>query len=98
MDEETCRAIAEFVSVLSNSTRIRILCALFTGERSVGQIADAVGLSQAHTSSHLRVLYDRGYLFRRREGRRVYYGLRDSRLQELLTSVGAIATARLANR
>ncbi len=90
MDEKTCCAVAEFVSALSNPTRIRILCALSTGERCVGEIADAVGLSQAHTSAHLRVLYDRGYLSRRREGKRVYYAIRDPRIPEFLNGAADI--------
>ncbi|RLE39708.1 ArsR family transcriptional regulator [Candidatus Acetothermia bacterium] len=92
MDERTCCAIAEFLSALSNPTRIRILCALFANERCVGEIAGEIGLSQAHTSSHLRVLYDRGYLSRRREGKKVYYGLRDSRIPKFLSAAGKIAT------
>ena len=91
MDERTCCAIAEFLSALSNPTRIRILCALFANERCVGEIASEIGLSQAHTSSHLRVLYDRGYLSRRREGKKVYYGLRDSRIPKFLSAAGKIA-------
>ncbi len=91
MDERTCCAIAEFISALSNPTRIRILCALFAGERCVGDIADEVGLSHAHTSSHLRVLYDRGYLSRRREGKRVYYAIRDPRIPEFLKGAANIA-------
>ena len=91
MDEETCRAIAEFISVLANPTRVRILCALFSGEQCVGEIANAIGLSQAHTSAHLRVLYDRGYLSRHRAGKKVYYTIRDPRLPEFLTKAADIA-------
>lgn len=91
MEESTCCAISEFISVLSNPTRIRILCALFDGEVSVGEIAEAIGLTQAHTSSHLRVLYDRGYLSRRRDGKKVYYAIRDPRIPEFLNGAANIA-------
>jgi DNA-binding transcriptional ArsR family regulator len=75
MDEAQCCAVSEFLSVLSNPHRIRILCALLDGERNVGEIAGAVGLPSAHVSSHLRVLYDRGYVERRRDWRQVFYSL-----------------------
>lgn len=98
MDEETCCALAKFVSVLANPARIRILCALFSGERCVGEIAAAVGLAQAHTSAHLRVLYDRGYLSRRRKGKKVYYGIRDPRIPEFLSGAREIATGSIPSR
>ncbi len=94
MEESTCCAISEFISVLSNPTRIRILCTLFDGERNVGEIADEVGLPQAHTSSHLRVLYDRGYLARRRDGKKVYYAIRDPRIPEFLKGAAGLVADR----
>ena len=84
MDQETCLSISEFISVLSNPYRVRILCALFDGEKNVSDIARQVGLPPAHVSSHLRVLYDRGYLERRREWKQVFYSLRLPQVQEFL--------------
>lgn len=75
MDEAQCCAVSEFLSVLSNPYRVRILCALLDGEQNVSQIATALSLSPAHVSSHLRVLYDRGYVERRRDWRQVFYSL-----------------------
>ncbi len=94
MEESTCCAISEFISVLSNPTRIRILCALFNGERNVGEIAEEVGLSHAHTSSHLRVLYDRGYLARHRDGKKVYYAIRDPRITDFLRGAAGLVADR----
>jgi len=91
MDEATCRDISEFVSVLANPHRIRILCLLAEGGRSVGEIAVGVGLSPAHVSSHLRILYDRGYVDRRREWRRIFYSLHDPRMKDLLDIAASLA-------
>ena len=93
MNETQCRDISEFVGVLANAYRIRILCCLSGGERSVGEIAAQVGLSPAHVSSHLRVLYDRGYVARRRDWKLVYYELRDPRVRELLNVAAGLAPA-----
>ena len=84
MDEETCLSISEFIAVLSNPHRVRILCSLFSGERNVSDIAKEVGLPPAHVSSHLRVLYDRGYLERRRDWKQVFYSLRLPHMEEFL--------------
>lgn len=91
MDEETCLLISEFISVLSNSYRVRILCTLFTGEKNVTDIAREVGLPPAHVSSHLRVLYDRGYLERRREWKQVFYSLRLPQVEEFLRLASTLA-------
>jgi ArsR family transcriptional regulator len=82
--DAACTDIAEIIGVLANPHRIRVLCALLDGEHSVADIAEAIDLPQAHTSSHLRVLYDRGLVVRRREWRKVFYRLRDDRVAALL--------------
>ncbi|HHK66834.1 MAG TPA: transcriptional regulator [Candidatus Acetothermia bacterium] len=97
MDEETCRDISEFVSVLANPHRIRILCLLSEGELSVGEIAADLGLSPAHVSSHLRVLYDRGYVKKHREWRRIFYSLSDSRMKELIDIATSLALSSARN-
>lgn len=91
MNEETCLLISEFISVLSNPYRVRILCTLFDGEKKVSDIAGEVELAPAHVSSHLRVLYDRGYLDRRREWKQVFYSLRLPQVKEFLNMAFALA-------
>jgi len=90
MEPVTCQRVAEFVGVLSNPYRIGILCCLADQERSVGEIAKSVDLPAAHVSAHLRVLYDRGYLDRRREWKQVFYSLRDPAIRQILESVEAL--------
>ena len=92
MDQETCLLMSEFIAVLSNPYRVRILCALFAGEKNVGDIAEEVGLPPAHVSSHLRVLYDRGYLARRREWKQVFYSLQLPQMQEFLEMASKLAS------
>lgn len=91
MNEETCLLISEFIGVLSNPYRVNILCALFAGEKNVSDIAKEVGLPPAHVSSHLRILYDRGYLDRRREWKQVFYSLRLPQVQEFLKLASELA-------
>ena len=91
MNEETCLSISEFIGVLSNPYRVNILCALFAGEKNVTEIAQTVGLPPAHVSSHLRILYDRGYLDRRHEWKQVFYSLRLPQVQEFLELASELA-------
>ena len=91
MNEETCLSISEFIGVLSNPYRVNILCTLFAGEKNVTEIAQTVGLPPAHVSSHLRILYDRGYLDRRHEWKQVFYSLRLPQVQEFLELASELA-------
>ena len=93
MNQETCLSISEFIAVLSNPYRVRILCTLFVGEKNVTDIAHEVGLPPAHVSSHLRVLYDRGYLERRREWKQVFYSLRLPQVEEFLKLAAELANS-----
>jgi len=96
MNEAECCAVSEFLSVLSNPYRIRILCALLERERNVSDIAAAVSLSPAHVSSHLRVLYDRGYVERRRDWRQVFYSLHRAEIGTFIDLASQLATDRSA--
>jgi DNA-binding transcriptional ArsR family regulator len=73
---------ADFCKVIANSTRLKIFSALSDGEQSVGSLAKATGSSLANVSQHLRILRDHNILRTRKEGRTVYYRLRDPRLVE----------------
>ena len=44
---------ARLLTALANRHRLAILCALVEGERSVGALVDAVGLTQSALSQHL---------------------------------------------
>lgn len=91
MRDEICTRACETLQAIANPSRLRILCLLSEGEQSVGHIAAGVGLSPAHVSAHLRVLYDRGVVTRRREWRRVYYGLANDFLVEFLDLAARLA-------
>lgn len=66
---------AEFCKCLADAKRLMILHELRDGEKSVGEIADSLGLSQSNTSQHLATLRRAGVIVPRREGSSVFYSL-----------------------
>lgn len=64
---------AEIHQILSNSSRLRILCALEQKEMSVGEIAEQIGATLQNTSQHLRLMKDKGVVESRREGQTIFY-------------------------
>lgn len=69
---------------LADPSRLAILEALRTGEKTVSEIVVQTGLSQPNASGHLACLRDCDLVSSRQEGRYVYYVLRDPRIQEIL--------------
>jgi DNA-binding transcriptional ArsR family regulator len=68
---------------LGDVTRMRILEQLARRPRSTQELAPLVGLSEAGTSKHLRLLADAGVVTSRREGYYVVYSVVDERLESL---------------
>jgi DNA-binding transcriptional ArsR family regulator len=70
-------AIAERFKALGEPMRLRLLQALRTGECSVGELAEKTGGGQANVSKHLQVLFQQGYVARRKEGTTSWYRITD---------------------
>ena len=81
--------IATRFRVLGDPTRIRILHAVQERERTVGGLAELLGVNQASMSKHLAILRDEGLLQAERRGTQVILTLKDASLMELCTLVCA---------
>lgn len=70
------KELADFMGVLSHPHRIRIIEELRDGEHDVNSLQEALGISHSGVSQHLMVLRANRLVSERREGRRVFYQLR----------------------
>lgn len=77
-----CRILAEFLAVFGNATRLQMLCALQSGRKTVGELAEYAEVSMPSASQHLRVMREKGAVSTTREGQRVYYEVVDPRIIE----------------
>ena len=75
---------AAFFKALAHPARIRILEILISGEQSVQQLQEALGLGQPVVSQQLSVLRTSNIVSARKEGVSVRYGLRDPLLADLM--------------
>ena len=64
---------ARYCTCFSHEKRLQILYFLKNGEKSVGDIATATGLTPQNVSQHLRIMKDRGVLLSRKNGQTVLY-------------------------
>lgn len=76
---------ARMLKLLGNENRLLILCSLAVqGEMKVGDIVEAVGLSQSALSQHLALLRADGLVAFRRESQTLYYRVSDPRAARIL--------------
>jgi len=76
--------IGELLQVIAPPPRIAILLAIGTGEACVCHLEAALGWRQAYISQHLMALRKVDILTDRRDGRYVFYRLRDASLLDLV--------------
>ena len=72
---------------LADPSRLTIIEALRTSEKSVSEVVLETGLSQPNVSTHLACLKDCGLVTSRQQGRFVYYAIADQRMQTVLNAV-----------
>ncbi|WP_051155872.1 ArsR/SmtB family transcription factor [Salipiger mucosus] len=69
------RDAAGFLKTLAHEGRLMILCHLGSGEISVGELENLLGIRQAAVSQMLARLREEGLVKTRREGKTIYYSL-----------------------
>lgn len=82
--EETLYDLAELFRVFGDSTRIKILYALFESELCVGDLAQVLGLSQSSVSHQLRLLKASKLVKFRRAGKSMFYALDDDHVRSMI--------------
>jgi DNA-binding transcriptional ArsR family regulator len=82
-EEETLYDLAELFKVFGDTTRIKILCALFEAEMCVCDIAALLCMNQSAISHQLRVLKQARLVKYRKEGKVVYYSLDDEHVKHI---------------
>jgi DNA-binding transcriptional ArsR family regulator len=82
---EQAAAAARMLKLLGNERRLLILCFLITqGEMKVGDLVEAVNLSQSALSQHLALLREEGLVAFRRESQTLHYRVSDPRAARIL--------------
>ena len=83
-ENEFIHDVAEFFKVFGDATRLRMLQLLLQGEKKVGDLAEALHMSQSAVSHQLRVLRQNNLVKFRKEGQTVIYSLDDEHVRMVL--------------
>lgn len=82
--DEMLYDLAELFKVFGDSTRIKILYALFESELCVNDIALLLGITQTAASHQLRVLKINKLVKARKEGKLIFYSLSDDHVYKII--------------
>jgi ArsR family transcriptional regulator len=75
---ERAKRATKYLKIMANETRLRVLCRLVEGEKSVSQLGQSLGIRQTTLSQHLARLRDEDLVQTRRESKTIYYSLVNS--------------------
>jgi DNA-binding transcriptional ArsR family regulator len=85
--EARAEEAADLLKALSNPQRLRVMCLLIDGEKTVGELNAQIDLSQSALSQHLAVLRDGGLVRTRRESQSVYYSVADGPVHRIIETL-----------
>ena len=87
LSPEAIELVASRFRILGEPLRIRILQALFNGEKNISELVESVGSTQPNVSKHVRILQEAGIVGRRQEGNSVYCFIADETVIGLCDAV-----------
>ena len=82
--EDELYDLAELFKVFGDSTRIRILFALFEADICVCDLAELLGMTQSAISHQLRILKNAKLVKNKRDGKQVIYFLADEHVRSII--------------
>ena len=84
--EELLQDLGDLFKVFGDTTRIRIMYALYEGEMSVCAISELLGMTQPAISHQLKTLKAANLVSGRRQGKEIYYHLSDEHVKSIIAA------------
>jgi len=80
LNEHLAAHVAELFRAFSDTSRVRILSALVSGEMNISALAEVVGITESAVSHHMRGLRQMNIVQARRDGKEVFYRIQDEHI------------------
>jgi DNA-binding transcriptional ArsR family regulator len=85
--EAKAEEVSRLLTAMANARRLMVLCNLLEGEKSVGELAEIVGLSSAALSQHLAKMRAMELVTTQRDGQTIYYRLASREIRQVLETL-----------
>lgn len=82
--EDTLLNLANFYKIFSDSTRLKILCALDKHELCVCDLSTLLNMTISAVSHQLKVLRESNLVKTKRDGKVIFYSLADEHVQKII--------------
>jgi DNA-binding transcriptional ArsR family regulator len=94
--QQAADTASELLKALANRHRLLILCQLIESERSVGDLAQFLGIRDSTVSQHLALLRRDGLVAARRDGQTIWYSISSAPARALLETLYRVYCAPMA--
>lgn len=84
VNENDMQNMLDILNALKDKTRLKIVFELMGGKKNVGQLVDAIGMTQSAVSHQLIFLKKYNLVSSIKEGNRVYYSLSDKHVEDVV--------------
>ena len=82
--DEILQDLGDLFKVFGDTTRIKIMYALYEGEMCVCAISELLNMTQSAISHQLKTLKDANLVSARRDGKEIYYSLSDDHVKSII--------------
>ena len=82
--DEMLQDLGDLFKVFGDTTRIKIMYALYEGEMCVCAISELLNMTQSAISHQLKTLKDANLVSARRDGKEIYYSLSDDHVKSII--------------
>lgn len=89
---------AMFCQSMSHPARQKIIHILFEGPKSVGEIAQLIGLGQSNVSRHLAILRRSGVVISERRGQENYYWVASPKIIEVCSLMRIVLSEQASEK
>ena len=86
-NEQQVEMVTELMKSIAHPIRMKILCFLMDGEKTVGEIEQQFGSTISNISQHLTVLRKANIIDRRKEANFMFYSLKDNNILKLMETL-----------
>ena len=82
--DEQLQDLGDLFKIFGDTTRIKIMYALYEGEMCVCAISELLNMTQSAISHQLKTLKDANLVSARRDGKEIYYSLSDEHVKSII--------------
>lgn len=83
--ENEVEDLATIFKIFSDTTRLRIICAIIEKELCVCDLCELLNLTQSNVSHQLQILRTNKLVKYRKEGKQVYYTVKDDHVKKVIS-------------